>query len=342
MAAPDRAAVELASAWSAQPMLATPGVGTQVPEGPQWRYEFKWDGVRALLSLRPGDAAGAVTINARSGAEITVTYPEVADLGAGLLAELGTSVRLDGEIVAFDAAGRPSFEALQGRMAVNSLRRARGLAAQIPVAYMIFDVLVLDDQVTMALPYDERRRLLESLPLQPPPSLRAPDVTGAQVLAIAREQGLEGIVAKRGDRPYEPGRRSPSWMKFPLKQRQDVVIGGWEEGQHGRAGQLGALLVGVHDDDGRLIYAGQVGTGFSGKALREMQQRLTELATDQSPFADLDSIAPRERRGAHWVRPILVASVEFRNWTAEGRLRAPSYKGLRPDIAPEAVVRDTT
>jgi bifunctional non-homologous end joining protein LigD len=342
MAASDRAAAVLASAWSAQPMRATPGVGAQVPEGPQWRYEFKWDGVRALVSIRPGDAAGQVTINARSGADITVTYPEVADLGAGLLAELGTSVRLDGEIVAFDDAGRPSFEALQGRMAVNSLRRARGLAAQIPVAYMIFDVLVLNDQVTMALPYDERRRLLESLPLQPPPSLRAPDVTGAQVLAIASEQVLEGIVAKRGDRPYEPGRRSPSWMKFPLKQRQDVVIAGWEEGQHGRAGQLGALLVGVHDDDGQLIYAGQVGTGFSGKALREMQQRLTELATDQSPFADLDAIALRERRNAHWVRPFLVASVEFRNWTAEGRLRAPSYKGLRPDIAPEAVVRDTT
>jgi bifunctional non-homologous end joining protein LigD len=207
MATPDRAA-ELASAWSASPMLATPGIGTQVPEGPQWRYEFKWDGVRALLGVRP-DEAGGVTINARSGTDITVTYPEIADLGAGLLKELGTSVRLDGEIVAFDAAGRPSFEALQGRMAVNSLRRARGLASQIPVAYMVFDVLVLDDQVTMTLPYDERRRLLETLPLQPPPSLHAPDVTGAQVLAIAREQGLEGLVRghrRLGRRPARPDR----------------------------------------------------------------------------------------------------------------------------------------
>jgi bifunctional non-homologous end joining protein LigD len=342
MPAPDRAAAELASAWNAQPMLATPGLAAQVPEGPQWRYEFKWDGVRALLSVRPGDATGGVTINARSGADITVTYPEVADLGASLLAELGTSVRVDGELVAFDDTGRPSFEALQGRMAVNSLRRARGLAAQIPVAYLIFDVLVLDDRVTMALPYDERRRLLETLPLQAPPSLRARDVTGAQVLTIAREQGLEGIVAKRGDRPYEPGRRSPSWMKFPLKRRQDVVIAGWEQGRHSQAGQLGALLLGVHDEDGTLIYAGQVGTGFSSKALREIQQRLTELATAQAPFGDLDAITLRERRRAHWVRPVLVASVEFQNWTAEGRLRAPSYKGLRPDIAPEAVVRDTT
>jgi bifunctional non-homologous end joining protein LigD len=343
MPASDQAPTELAGAWNAKPMLATPGIGTNVPEGPQWRYEFKWDGVRALMSVRPdtADGSGAVTLNARSGTDITVTYPEIADLGATLLDELGTSVRLDGEIVAFDAAGRPSFEALQGRMAVNSLRRARGLASQIPVAYMIFDVLVLDDQVTMALPYDERRRLLESLPLQPPPSLRAPDVTGAQVLAIAREQGLEGIVAKLGDRPYEPGRRSPSWTKFPLKQRQDVVIAGWEEGQHGRAGQLGALLVGVHDGDGRLVYAGQVGTGFSNKALADMKQRLAELATDEPAFADLAAVPKREVRGAHWVRPTLVASVEFRNWTAEGRLRAPSYKGLRPDIAPEAVVRDT-
>ena len=339
-ASDDRTAAELESAWSAGPMLATPGVGTAVPEGPLWRYEFKWDGVRALLSVRPNDAGG-ISINARSGSDITVTYPEVVAVGADLLDKLGGKpVRLDGEIVAFDAAGRPSFEALQGRMAVNSQRRAQGLATQIPVAYMVFDVLVLGEQAAYTLPYDERRRLLESLPLQPPPSLRAPDVSGAQVLAIAREQGLEGIVAKRGDRPYEPGRRSASWMKFPLKRRQDVVIAGWEEGQHGRAGQLGALLVGVHEA-GRLIYAGQVGTGFTNAALREMKQRLTELATDEPPFADLESIPKREIRGAHWVRPKLVASVEFRHWTAEGRLRAPSYKGLRPDIAPEAVVRDT-
>jgi bifunctional non-homologous end joining protein LigD len=336
----DREAAELDVAWNAGPMLATPGIGTAVPEGPLWRYEFKWDGVRALLSVRP-DEAGGISINARSGSDITVTYPEVVAVGADLLEKLGgASVRLDGEIVAFDAAGRPSFEALQGRMAVNSGRRAQGLTARIPVAYMVFDVLIVGEQATYTLPYDERRRLLESLPLQPPPSLRAPDVSGAQVLAIAREQGLEGIVAKQGDRPYEPGRRSPSWVKFPLKQRQDVVIAGWEEGQHGRAGQLGALLVGVHEG-GRLIYAGQVGTGFTNAALREMQQRLTVLATDEPPFADLAAIPKREVRGAHWVRPTLVASVEFRNWTAEGRLRAPSYKGLRPDITPEAVVRDT-
>jgi bifunctional non-homologous end joining protein LigD len=337
-AVPTSAAAELESAWSARPMLATPGVGTAVPEGPLWRYEFKWDGVRALLSARPE----GVGITSRSGADITVTYPEVGEVGAALLAEYGKEVRLDGEIVAFGADGRPSFEALQGRMAVNSLRRAQGLAAQIPVAYMVFDVLVIGKHATFSLPYDERRELLETLPLQPPPSLRAPDVTGAQVLAIAREQGLEGIVAKRGDRPYEPGRRSASWVKFPLKQRQDVVIAGWEEGQHGRAGQLGALLVGVHDESGRLIYAGQVGTGFTSKALADMKQRLADLSTDQSGFADLDALPKREVRGAHWVRPTLVASVEFRNWTTEGRLRAPSYKGLRPDIAPEAVVRDTT
>ena len=252
---------------------------------------------------------GGISINARSGTDITVTYPEVAAFGADLLDQLGgTPVRLDGEIVAFDAAGRPSFEALQGRMAVNSRRRAQGLTAQIPVAFMVFDVLVLGDQATYPLPYDERRSLLESLPLQPPPSLRAPDVTGAQVLAIAREQGLEGVVAKRGDRPYEPGRRSASWVKFPLKQRQDVVIGGWEEGQHGRAGQLGALLVGVHDEGGQLVYAGQVGTGFSNKALAEMKQRLAGLASDESPFGDTGSLPKREVRAAHWVRPTLVAS----------------------------------
>jgi bifunctional non-homologous end joining protein LigD len=338
---PNAANAELAAAWSARPMLASSGDAERVPEGPPWRYEFKWDGVRALLSVQP-EAAGGVSICARSGADITVAYPEVVAVGKRLLEQLdGRPIRLDGEIVAFGADGRPSFQALQSRVAINSLRLAQGLATKTPVAFMAFDVLALGEQATLRLPYDERREILEALPLDVAPSLRGPDVTGEQVLAIAREQGLEGIVAKRGDRPYEPGRRSAYWVKFPLKQRQDVVIGGWETGQHGRAGQLGALLVGVHDDAGRLNYCGQVGTGFSAKILREMQQQLKGLASAESPFNDVSAIPNRERRDAHWVQPVLVASVEFRHWTAEGRLRAPSYKGLRPDITPEAVVRDT-
>ncbi len=319
-------------------MLATAG---PLPEGPQWCYEFKWDGVRALLSVRP-PAEGGVTICARSGADITVAYPEVVRVGERLRDEMpGRPVRLDGEIVAFGADGKPSFEALQSRMAISSAARAARLAAQAPVAFMAFDVLRLGAEDTTGLPYERRRELLEALPLDVPPSVCASDMTGAQVLRIAEAQGLEGVVAKRRDRPYEPGRRSDCWIKVPLRVRQDVVIGGWEPGQHGRAGQLGALLVGVHDDAGALRYAGQVGTGFTDRVLRGLKARLEPLAVAQSPFADLASVPLRNRRDARWVRPELVAAVEFRNWTAEGRLRAPSFKGLRSDMAPKAVVRDT-
>ncbi len=319
-------------------MLATAG---DLPEGSQWAYEFKWDGVRALLSVRD-DASGGVRICSRSGADITATYPEVVATGKQLLAELdGVPARLDGEIVAFGPDGSPSFGVLQSRTAVSSPARARQLAAQTPVAFVAFDLLQFGDQQTLALPYDERRRLLESLPIETPPSLPASDFSSAEVLAIAQEQGLEGVVAKRRDRPYEPGRRSASWIKHPLRKRQDVVVGGWEPGQHGRAGQLGALLVGVHDESGRLRYAGQVGSGFTDKILRDLKLRLAALASATAPFADLEQLAARDVGGAHWVRPELVVAVEFRQWTTDGRLRAPSYKGLRSDIAPKAVVRDS-
>lgn len=319
-------------------MLATTG---DLPAGPQWCYEFKWDGVRALLSIRD-PAHGGVAICSRSGADITATYPEVAELGEALLAQLGgRPARLDGEIVAFGPDGRPSFNALQSRMAVSSATRARRLAAQTPAAFLAFDILQFGDQVTMALPYEQRRELLETLPLEVPPALCAPDVTGPEVLAIAREQRLEGVVAKQRGRPYEPGRRSASWIKVPFRLRQDVVIGGWEPGQHGRAGRLGALLVGVHDQTGRLVYAGQVGTGFTARTLADLGGRLARLHASAPPFADLAGVPARDYQHAHWVRPELVAVVEFRQWTADGRLRAPSFKGLRSDIEPEAVVRDT-
>jgi bifunctional non-homologous end joining protein LigD len=324
-------------------MLATPG---PLPTGAQWCYEFKWDGVRALVSIRgPEDgAASGIRIHSRSGADITRTYPEVVTLARRLLDASGTKglngLRLDGEIVAFGPDGQPSFGALQSRMAVNDEARARRLAEQVPAAFLPFDVLAHDGRDVMSLPYEARRALLEALPIDAPPSLCAPDVTAADAEAIAREQHLEGVVAKLKGRPYEPGRRSASWIKLPFRTRQDVVIGGWEPGQHGRAGQLGALLVGVYEDDA-LIYAGQVGSGFSGRTLQDLQKRLAGLHSADPPFATFTGLPPRDYAQARWVRPELVAVVEFREWTTEGRLRAPSFKGLRTDIAPEAVVRDT-
>ena len=233
--------------WDVRPMLATPG---PLPEGSQWCYEFKWDGVRALVSIR-GAAHGGVRIHSRSGADITRAYPEVVALARDLHGRLEQKeLRLDGEIVAFGADGRPSFGVLQSRMAVNDDARARRLAAQTPVSFLAFDILAEAGQDTMKLGYEQRRALLEALPIEVPPSLCAPEITAADVAGIAREQGLEGVVAKLRNRPYEPGRRSASWIKTPFRRRQDVVIAGWESGRHGRAGQLGALLVGVHDESG--------------------------------------------------------------------------------------------
>ncbi len=321
-------------------MLAASG---PLPTGAQWCYEFKWDGVRALVSIRRQEEGG-IRIHSRSGADITQTYPEVVAVARRLLDATGeggrNGFRLDGEIVAFGPDGRPSFGALQSRMAVNDEARARRLAASAPASFLPFDVLVYDGRDVMGLPYEERRALLESLPVDAPPSLCAPDVTAADVEAIAHEQGLEGVVAKLKGRPYEPGRRSSSWIKKPFRRRQDVVVGGWEPGQHGRAGQLGALLVGVYEG-GVLTYAGQVGSGFSGRTLAELQKRLAALPSTEPPFAALTGLPARDYAAARWVRPELVAVVEFREWTTEGRLRAPSFKGLRFDIAPEAVVRDT-
>jgi bifunctional non-homologous end joining protein LigD len=318
-------------------MLASPG---PLPTGPQWCYEFKWDGVRALVSIRSPERGG-IRIHSRSGADITRTYPEVVALTGRLFDPSDTNeLRLDGEIVAFGPDGRPSFGALQSRMAVNDEARARRLAESTPAAFLPFDVLAHDGLDVMNLPYEKRRALLEALPIDAPPSLCAPDVSAADVEAIAREQGLEGVVAKLKGRPYEPGRRSANWVKMPFRKRQDVVIGGWEPGQHGRAGQLGALLVGVYEA-GALTYAGQVGSGFTARTLEDLQKRLAGLQRADPPFADLTGLQVRDYAEARWVRPELVAVVEFREWTTEGRLRAPSFKGLRFDIAPEAVVRDT-
>jgi bifunctional non-homologous end joining protein LigD len=326
------------NAWDVRPMLAVAG---DLPEGPQWCYEFKWDGVRALVSVRD-PAEGGVQITSRSNANITATYPEIVEQARQLLEKLGgTPLRLDGEIVAFGPDGRPSFGALQSRMAVSAASRARRLATETPAAFLPFDVLQLGEQVTLALPYEERRRLLETLPIEVPPSLSGADVSGTEVMRIATAQGLEGVVAKLRSRPYEPGRRTPSWIKVAIRRRQDVVIGGWEPGQHGRTGRLGALLVGVHDEEGAFRYAGQVGSGFTGRTLADLERRLEALRAPAPAFTDLDQVPARDLRAAHWVRPELVAAVEFRHWTADGRLRAPSFKGLRSDIAAEDVVRDT-
>jgi bifunctional non-homologous end joining protein LigD len=311
------------------PMLARPSSDIPRPES-EWSFEVKWDGIRALAYVRPG----RLRLESRNLREITDSYPEVR----GLLRDLGMrEAVLDGEIVAFDDSGRPSFERLQRRMHVTAAASVKRLSSSTPVVYAIFDLLYLDGRSLMELPYSERRARLEELRLNGP-AWRVPAVhvgDGARLLEATQAQGLEGVVAKRLGSYYEPGRRSGAWLKVKHTLRQDLVIAGWLPGEGRRSERIGALLVGYHRD-GQLIYAGRVGTGFTESALEKLSDRLGALRRKGSPF----DIAPKLPREAVFVEPELVAEVEFREWTREGVLRAPSFKGLREDKATLEVVRE--
>ncbi|MGE3286954.1 MAG: non-homologous end-joining DNA ligase [Pseudonocardia sp.] len=305
------------------PMLAVSG---EPPAGPGWAVEFKWDGVRAVTAV----AGERVRAHSRLGNDVTAGYPEIADLGAVLD---GRPALLDGELVALDAAGRPDFGLLQHRMHVR--RPPAELLARIPVSYLVFDVLWLDGTSLLAESYDTRRGVLDGLQLagrhvRVPPS--SADVAPRQMLAVAREHGLEGIVAKRRAARYEPGRRSPAWVKTALVSTLEVVIGGWTAGEGRRARTFGALLLGAHDGQGRLRYLGHVGTGFTDAALTALLARLVAREAPASPFAD--AVPAAQARRARWVRPELVGEVTYRNLTHDLRLRAASWRGLRPDRAP--------
>jgi bifunctional non-homologous end joining protein LigD len=313
-----------------EPMLASPGTLPPDDEDEQWAYEFKWDGVRALARVE----GGRLQLFSRKGNDITVTYPELRKLGE----ELGsTQVWLDGEIVAMEN-GRPSFPALQQRMHVQNDRQARNLANAVPVTYLVFDVLYLDGRSCMDLPYSERRQLLDGLELRGPNWNTSPSYVaeGAALVATAREQELEGVVAKRVTSRYFPGRRTPDWIKIKELTTIEVLIGGWRPGEGRRSGTIGSLMLGVPTDAG-LRYVGQVGTGWTDKALTALAARLQPLEQRTSPFTDV----PADRaKGAHWLSPELVGEVEFRNWTPDGRLRAASWRGLREDLAPADLERE--
>jgi bifunctional non-homologous end joining protein LigD len=309
------------------PMMARPSDKLPRPER-GWSYEVKWDGVRAIAYVQPG----RLRLESRNLNDITDAYPEVR----GILTDLGMhEAVLDGEIVAFDDNGRPSFERLQSRMHVTSPSAVRRLTGSTPVVYAIFDVLYLDGHSLMDLPYTERRERLEQLELGGP-AWRVPSVhrdAGKRLLEATASQGLEGVVAKRLDSHYEPGRRTGAWLKIKHVRRQELVIGGWIPGEGRRARRIGALLMGYHRD-GTFVYAGRVGTGFTEKTLNELLGKLEPLRRDTSPFGS----APKLPREAVFVEPSLVAEIEFREWTNEGVLRAPSFKGLREDKSPREVV----
>jgi bifunctional non-homologous end joining protein LigD len=309
------------------PMLAKLSKLPKSDEG--WGYEIKWDGIRALAFID----GGRIRLQNRNGRDATRQYPELRELGK----EVGArQLILDGEIVAFDENGRPSFERLQSRMHLASESAVRRRMNDIPAAYMIFDVLYLDGHSTMALPYEDRRKLLEQLGLEGP-SWRTPAYhtgDGKGLLEASRKSGLEGVIAKKLDSPYEPGKRNGCWLKIKNVQRQEVVVGGWMPGEGRRAQSLGSLVVGYYDGD-RLVYAGNVGTGFKEDDLVRLGRLLEPLKRKTSPF---DGRQPK--KGAIFVEPELVAEVEFLEWTRTATLRAPSFKGLRDDKDPKAVVRE--
>ncbi|GAA3448621.1 non-homologous end-joining DNA ligase [Dactylosporangium matsuzakiense] len=300
------------------PMLASPGM---LPSGPGWVYEFKWDGIRAIAVVKDG----ATRLFARSGAEVTAAYPELAGVGRGLADSV-----LDGEVVAMDTAGQPSFQVLAERMHVREPLRAARLAATVPVTYLVFDVLRAEGDELLTLPYRRRRERLERLALGPramvPPSFD----DGPATVAASVENKLEGVVAKRADSQYHPGIRTSDWIKVKLEESAEFLVGGWRPGKRA----LGALLVGVPAPGG-LAYRGRVGGGISGAAERSLLAALEPLAARQNPFG---SSVPREdARGAVWVTPHLVVEVKFSHRTRDGRLRFPRFLRIRPDLTAEEV-----
>jgi bifunctional non-homologous end joining protein LigD len=303
-------------------MLATAGT---LPSGPEWSYEFKWDGVR-VLALFTG---GSPDLFARSGAVVTAAYPEIAEL------HLPEGTLLDGEMVVLDAAGRPSFTALAERMHVREKARAARLAVTLPVTYMIFDLLFHDGTDLTGLPYLARREKLEELGLAGPRWMVPPSFgDGTATAAAARENRLEGVVAKRSDSVYLPGLRSADWIKVKFDRTGDFVIGGWRAG----ARKLGGLLVGVPTPDG-LAFRGRVGGGIGAVAEKELLTVLEPLGAHASPFAP--GVVPREdSRGAHWVRPELVVEIRYGNRTPDGRLRFPRFLRVRDDKGPEECVEE--
>jgi len=315
-----------------RPMLAV--LRETVPrDDDNFGYEFKWDGVRAIVYVD----GGRPRVLSRNDRDVTASYPELRAMAESLGSR---QVILDGEIVAMDESGRPSFEALQARMHVTNTAQVRRLAAQVPATFLAFDVLHLDGRSLLDEPYTERRRVLESLELSGPSWQTPPHFEGSgdAILAASKEQGLEGVLAKRLDSRYYAGKRSDCWLKVKNLRTQEVVIGGWKPGEGRRKGAIGSLLLGVPGDGG-LDYVGHVGTGFTDAMLRELEALLKPLTRTDPPFAT--AIPRPHAKDAQWVEPEVVGEVAFGEWTKAGILRHPAWRGLRPDKNAADVVRES-
>jgi bifunctional non-homologous end joining protein LigD len=300
-------------------MLAT--TTDRLPSGAQWAFEFKWDGVRALLDVQ----GGRVRITSRRGAAIETAYPELVAQAATL-----TDVLLDGEIVAF-VDDRPSFGALQTRMHVRASDQARRLAALTPVTYVAFDLLRDYGVDLTGRPWAERRETLDRFAEQRPEWTVSPSFDdGPATEAAARAHGLEGVVAKRLDSRYHPGVRSTDWLKLRFARNGDFVVIGWEAAAD-QPRRLSSLVLGFHDEAGALRYAGKVGSGLSAATATRLRTMLHDC-----PDCPLDEVpAPSAGRRGYWCVPEVVVDVEFTDWTDDGRLRHPVFRGIRSDKTPD-------
>lgn len=305
------------------PMLAT--LSHEVFSSPEWIYERKLDGERCL-GFRDGDT---VRLWSRNQKLLNAAYPEVVD---AVQRHVPSDAVVDGEVVAFED-GRTSFARLQPRMQVSDPDEAR--RSGVPVFYYLFDVMHLDGHDCTGLPLRTRKKLLAAaVPFEDPLQLCVHRNTDGEAFhAEACAKGWEGLIAKRADGTYDGG-RSRSWRKLKCVHTQELVVGGFTDPRGSRVG-FGALLVGYHDD-GDLVYAGKVGTGFDRQTLHGLRERMGRLERDTSPFAvgDLPS------SGVHWIDPELVAQITFTEWTGDGRLRHPRFEGLRRDKDPRDVVRE--
>lgn len=352
----DLSGVPRASAAFVEPMLAT--LASHPFDDPDWLFEIKWDGFRIEAVVKDE----AVRLYTRNGHDGAAYFPHLLTAPARWLD--AREAVIDGEVVALDDAGRPDFGLLQQRISESTGGRVPGMwgrapkhgqagrddrdgadgtdsptPSRAPLVYMAFDLLQLDGRGLLGLPVESRKALLRSVLRDGGPARFASHVVGEGTTfhAAAERQHLEGIVAKHRRSRYEPGRRASTWLKIKLRPEQELVVGGWTPGE-GNAKDLGALVVGVHED-GRLRYAGKVGSGFNGRARRELRARLEDLAADRSSF-DPAPDRKGELRTARWVRPELVIRAELGGWSRDGLVRQSAYKGIDADRDPATVVRE--
>jgi len=295
---------------------------------PRWLFEPKLDGIRIVALIRDGE----VTLLSRNGLDNTAQYPYLVE---ELAAQPVTDAVIDGEVVAIDEDGRPSFGLLQQRLNLQGKTDIRQAEIDVPVLFYAFDLPYLEDYDLTKCTLTARKELLKRvlLPTDRVLLLDAFDEEGEAAYEASRRLGLEGIVAKRKDSVYEPGKRSHDWLKIKAVLTDDFVVGGFSQGQGGRSDTFGALLLGRYDDDGNLVYAGHAGSGFTDQLLAEIRKKLDKLTRKTNPF----SSDPPDKNGTTWVKPELVAEVKFAEWTSDGNLRAPVFLRLREDKPPEEV-----